>query len=49
MKVTAAMDFADVVELIAIRKLDASFARILHQSVRPTFRQLLRNATAGEE
>lgn len=42
-------DFADVVELIAIRKLDGSFARFLHKSVRSTFRELVRNATAGEE
>ncbi|MEM6979618.1 MAG: hypothetical protein AAF539_08095 [Planctomycetota bacterium] len=41
-------DFADVVELIAIRHLDGSFARFLHKSVRPTFRELLRNAKAGE-
>ena len=39
-------DFADVVELIAIRKLDGSFARFLHPSLRETFRQLVRNATA---
>lgn len=31
-------DFADVVELIAIRNLDSSFARHLHPSVRPAFR-----------
>lgn len=37
-------DFADVVELIAIRKLDGSFARHLHKSVRSTFRRLVRNA-----
>lgn len=37
-------DFADVVELIAIRKLDGSFARHLHKSVRSTFRKLVRNA-----
>jgi len=34
-------DFADVVELIAIRNLDGSFARFLHQSLRPTFRELV--------
>jgi hypothetical protein len=28
-------DFADVVELIAIHQLDGSFARHLHESVRP--------------
>ena len=38
-------DFADVVELIAIRKLDETIARFLHSSVRDTFRQLVRNAT----
>lgn len=37
-------DFADVVELIAIRKLDGSFARFLHSSLRETFRKLVRNA-----
>lgn len=37
-------DFADVVELIAIRKLDGSFARFLHNSVRDIYRQLVRNA-----
>ncbi len=37
-------DFADVVELIAIRKLDGSFARFLHASLRETFRELVRNA-----
>lgn len=40
-------DFADVVELIAIRHLDSSFARFLHKHVRPTFRQLVRNAGAS--
>lgn len=34
-------DFADVVELIAIRKLDSSFARFLHRSLRSTFRELV--------
>ena len=41
-------DFADIVELIAIRKLDSSFARYLHSSVRDTYRQLVRNASADE-
>lgn len=41
-------DFADIVELIAVRKLDSSFARYLHSSVRDTFRQLVRNACADE-
>jgi hypothetical protein len=39
-------DFADVVELIAIRKLDSSFARFLHASVHDTFRKLVKNAQA---
>ena len=38
-------DFADVVELIAIRKLAGFFARFLHSSLRDTCRQLERNAT----
>jgi len=37
-------DFADVVELIAMRQLDGSFARHLHKSVRSTYRKLVRNA-----
>jgi hypothetical protein len=37
-------DFADVVELIAVRNLDNSFARFLHQSVRKTFKELVRSA-----
>lgn len=35
-------DFADVVELILIRKLDGTFARLLHKSLRKTFRDLVR-------
>lgn len=42
-------DFADVVELISIRNLDGSFARFLHKSLRPTFRELLRNATSTDD
>jgi hypothetical protein len=43
-------DFADVVERIVVRKLDGSFARFLHRSLRPIFRELVRNATSsGEE
>ncbi|SRR6056297_2738752 len=42
-------DFADVVELIAIRDLDGSFARFLHKSLRPTFRELVRNASASDD
>jgi hypothetical protein len=41
-------DFADVVELIAARNLDRSFARFIHLSLRPTFRELVRNANATE-
>jgi len=37
-------DLADVVELIAIRNLDSSFARHLHKSVRKSFRKLVRNS-----
>jgi hypothetical protein len=37
-------DFADVVELIAIHGLNKSFARFLHKSVRPEFRELVRRA-----
>ncbi len=39
-------DFADVVELIAIHKLDGSYVRNLHKSVRKTFRQLVRQVRA---
>ena len=42
-------DFADVVELIATRNLDATFARFLHKSLRPTFRELVRNANAPDD
>ena len=42
-------DFADVVELIAARNLDGSFARFLHKSLRPTFRELVRNAKATDD
>lgn len=41
-------DFADVVELIAIRKLDSSFARYLHGSLRESFRGLVRNAQSND-
>lgn len=37
-------DFADVVELIALKQLNSSFERKLHKSVRPAFRELLQNA-----
>lgn len=36
-------DFADVVELIAVHGLDGSFARHLHNVVRPRFRRLVRH------
>jgi hypothetical protein len=39
-------DFADVVELIALRNLDGSFARFLHKSLRNTFRELVKRAQA---
>ena len=39
-------DFADVVELIAIHRLSSSFARLLHKSVQPEFRTLVKHATA---
>jgi hypothetical protein len=37
-------DFADVVELIAAHDLNSSFARELHKSLQPIFRQLMANA-----
>ncbi len=37
-------DLADVVELIAVNRLNGSFARYLHKSLRPTFRELVRRA-----
>lgn len=42
-------DFADVVELISIRNLDGSFARFLHKSLRPTFRELVRHAMTTDD
>ena len=39
-------DFADVVELIAIHRLNSSFAHLLHRSVQPEFRTLVKHATA---
>lgn len=41
-------DFADVVELIAIRELDGSFSRFLHKSLRKTFRELVKNARGDD-
>jgi len=40
-------DFADVVELIAGHDLDGTFAARLHESVRKTFRALVKNARGG--
>lgn len=40
-------DFADVVELIAMNKLDGSYARHLHASLRETYRELVRHAKGG--
>lgn len=37
-------DFADVVELIAAHNLNRSFARKLHESLRPTFHELVGRA-----
>jgi hypothetical protein len=37
-------DFADVVELIALNRLNSSFARHLHKSLRTTYKQLVKNA-----
>lgn len=37
-------DFADVVELIVQNRLNSSFARFLHKSLRVTFRQLVRTS-----
>lgn len=35
-------DFAEVVELIAVHRLDGTFARHLHKAVRPALRRLVR-------
>ena len=43
-KVTNKPDFADVVELIDRQRLDGTFARFLHKSVRATFRKLVRSS-----
>lgn len=37
-------DYADVVELIAVRNLDGAFSRHLHKSVRKTYKELVRHA-----
>ncbi len=39
-------DFADVVELISVNQLPASFVRFLHKSLRGTFRELYRRSRA---
>lgn len=41
-------DFADVVELISIHRLDGSFARFVHKSLRKTFRELVKRAGSTE-
>lgn len=41
-------DFADVVELIAIHKLDSGFARHLHKSLRRTYRELVQRTRAED-
>jgi hypothetical protein len=41
-------DLADVVELIAVNKLSSSFARYLHKSLRPTFRELADRARGDD-
>ena len=40
-------DFADVVELIAVHRLDGAFAPRLDKSVRSEFKQLVRHAKGG--
>ena len=40
-------DFADVVELIDVNQLPASFVRLLHKSVRGSFRELFRRTRTG--
>ena len=37
-------DFADVVELIVVNKINSSFARFLHKSLRATYRELVRRS-----
>ncbi len=37
-----------VVELIAIRNLDSSFAQTLHKSIRQTFKELVRSAQSKD-
>ena len=40
-------DFADVIELILQNRLDSSFARWLHKSLRTTYRELVRQSRGG--
>lgn len=40
-------DFADVVELIACNRLNSSFARLLHKSLRATFRELVKRVKSN--
>ena len=37
-------DFADVIELILHNRLNSSYARFLHKSLRPTYRELVRRS-----
>ena len=37
-------DFADVVELIILNRLNSSFAKFLHKSLRTTYRELVRKS-----
>ena len=37
-------DFADVIELIVHNRLNSSFARFLHKSLRATYRELVRRS-----
>lgn len=40
-------DFADVVELIAVHRLDRGYARFLHKSVRATYRRLVEHGRSS--
>ena len=40
-------DFADVVDLIAAHNLNGSLEQSLHESVRKTYRELVRRANSG--
>ena len=41
-------DFADVIELIVQNRLNSSFARFLHKSLRVTYRELVRRSRGAE-